>query len=97
MTESTQFLESLEHDNPDRPRFKIKRGVYENLQIDFRGQVMCIPMAELLAFARRWEADQKSQQTARVGVPGLGVHPYPIMSASLDDPDIRNLRWWTDP
>lgn len=31
MIESDQFLESLEHDNPDCPRFTIKHGVYENL------------------------------------------------------------------
>jgi len=101
MTESTRFLESLQHDNPDRPRFTIKCGVHENLEIGSRGQVMCIPIAESPEFARRCEADQKSQRTAqvrvRVRVPGLLVHPYPIMSANLGDPDIRNLRWWPDP
>ena len=39
MIESAQFLESLEHDNLDRPRFTIKPGLYENLEIGFRGQV----------------------------------------------------------
>ena len=96
MTESTQFLESLQHDNADRPRFTVQRGVYENLEIGFRGQVMCIPMAELLAFARRWEAEQESQRAARVGGPSLAVHAYPLMNANLDDPDVRNLRWWPD-
>ena len=48
MIESAQFLESLEHDNPDRPRFTIKPGLYENMEIGFRGQVMCVPMAEVL-------------------------------------------------
>ena len=52
MHESAQFLESLEHDNSDRPRFRIKPKSYENLEISFGGQVMCIPMAEVLAFAR---------------------------------------------
>ena len=65
MIESAQFLESLEHDNPDRPRFTIKPGLYENLEIGFRGQVMCVPMAEVLAFARRWEADLKAQRAER--------------------------------
>ena len=97
MAESAQFLESLQHDNPERPRFTIRRGVYENLEIELHGQVMRIPMAEVLAFARRWEADQAAQRAAQKGAPTLAIFPYPLMRSKLDDPDIKNLRWWPEP
>ena len=96
MVECAQFLESLEHDNPDRPRFTIKPGLYENLEIGFRGQVMCVPMAEVLVFARRWEADLKAQGAERKCATTLALFPYPLMSVNLNDPDVRNLRWWPD-
>ena len=97
MIESTQFLESLQHDNPERPRFAIKRGGYENLEIGFRGQVMCIPMAEVLVFVQRWQADQDSQRAARAGPPTLSICPYPLMNVQLNDPDARSRRWWPEP
>jgi hypothetical protein len=96
MVESAQFLESLEHDNPDRPRFTIKPGVYENLEIEFHGQLMCVPIAEVLAFARQWEADLKAQRAGRKEATTLALFPYPLMSVNLNDPDVRNLRWWPD-
>ena len=96
MVESAQFLESLEHDNPDRLRFTIKPGLYENLEIGFRGQVMCVPMAEVLVFARRWEVDLKAQRAGQKDTTTLALFPYPLMNVNLNDPDVRNLRWWPD-
>ena len=96
MIESAQFLESLEHDNPYRPRFTIKPGLYENLEIGFRGQVMCVPMAEVLVFARRWEADFESRRQAQQDSGRLCLFPYSLMNTNLNDPDIRSLRWWPE-
>ena len=96
MIESAQFLESLEHDNPDRPRFTIKPGVYEKLEIGFRGQVVYVPIAEVLLFARRWEADLKAQRAERKDATNLALFPQPLMSVNLNDPDVRDLRWGPD-
>ena len=96
MPESAQFLESLEHDNPDRPRFRIKPKCYENLETTFRGQVMFIPMAEVLLFARRWEADFESRRQAQQDSGKLCLFPYSFMNTNLNDPDIKNLRWWVE-
>jgi hypothetical protein len=97
MCESIQFLETLQHDNPDRPRFTIRSGVYENLEISFRGQVMCIPMAEVLTFTRRWDADFESRRAARQVEGSLVLFPYPLMSVNMNDPDFGNLHWWPEP
>ena len=96
MVESAQFLESLEHDNPDRPRFTIKPGVYESLEIGFCGRFICLPMAEVLTFARRWEADLQAQRAERKGATTLALFPYPLMSVKMNDPDVRDLCWWPD-
>lgn len=96
MHEAAQFLESLEHDNPHRPRFRIKPKCYENLEIAFHGQVMCIPMAEVLLFARRWEADFELRRQAQQDSGQLCLFPYNLMNTNLNDPDRRNLRWWVE-
>ncbi len=96
MHESAQFLETLEHDNPDRPRFSIKPNGYENLQISFNGQVMCVPMAEVLLFARRWEADFEARRKAQRSKGALCLFPYNLMKTNLNDPDLRNLHWWVE-
>ena len=96
MRESAEFLATLEHDNPDRPRFRIKPSRYENLEIGFNGQVMCIPMAEVLLFARRWEADFESCRQAQQDSGQLCLFPYSLMNTRQNDPDVANLRWWPD-
>lgn len=96
MRESAEFLETLEHDNPQRPRFRIKPRGYENLEISFNGQVMCIPMAELLLFARRWEADFESRRQVQQDSGQLCLFPYNVMNTNLNDPDLGNLRWWVE-
>ncbi len=96
MRESAEFFETLEHDNPQRPRFRIKPSGYENLEISFNGQVMCIPMTEVLLFARRWEADFKLKDEAARRKGDLCLFPYNLMNARMNDPDVGNLRWWPE-
>ena len=94
MRESAEFLETLEHDNPDRPRFRIKLSGYDNLEISFSGQVMCIPMAEVLLFSRRWEADFELKDEAARRRGELCLFPYNLMNAGMNDPDVRDVPWW---
>lgn len=94
MRESAEFLATLEHNNPHRPSFKIKPSGYENLEISFNGQVMCIPMAEVLLFARRWEADFKLKDEAARRRGELCLFPYNLMNAGMNDPDVRDVPWW---
>ena len=54
--ESQKFLRSLEHTNSRRPKFSIKHECYPMLEIVQEGKFMQVPMAEILNFARRWEA-----------------------------------------
>ena len=93
MAESHEFLGSLEHTNPARPRFAIKRGVYPMLEITHDGQQLQVPMAEVLEFAHRWHADRESQRAARQSAGGLDLFPYPLMSVSFNDPDVQGLAW----
>jgi hypothetical protein len=61
MHESAAFLASLEHDNPDRPRFGIVPATDTQLEIMLRGQRMLVPISEVLSFAARWRSDQDMQ------------------------------------
>ena len=96
MAESAKFLEALEHDNPGRPRFRIKPKVYENLEISFAGQVMWIPMAEVLLFARRWEVDFESRRAAQQASGKPCLFPCSLMNTNVNDPDCRDRRWWPE-
>jgi hypothetical protein len=92
MRESAEFLNSLQHSNPNRPRFTIQPDEFETmLEIEHRGQRIEIPISEVLSFAARWEADREKQLAADP-TPRLRVHPYPLYSASLSDPDMGG--WW---
>lgn len=93
MHESAQFLESLNHSNPERPRFSIKPGTYPMLEIELAGQRMEVPIAEILAFARRWEADWAERKEAIRTAGRLPLYPYSIMCTRLDDPDCRDQQW----
>ena len=92
MHESAEFLASLNHINPERPRFVIKPHALETrLEISFRGQSLELPIAVILCFAARWQADRERQwdESPRKG---LRIHPYPLHHTRLDDPDLP--QWW---
>ncbi len=92
MNESADFLRSLLHDNPDRPRFTIWPDEFETmLEIQHRGQSLKVPISEVLHFAARWQADRE-QRIAQDPTPRLKIHPYPLYGTRLDDPDGR--QWW---
>ncbi len=91
--ESTDFLHSLEHTNPLRPKFSIMRAGYPKLEISLGGQVIQVPMAEILEFARRWQADHDAQRNSRIASGRLDIYPYPLMCTSTADPDIRLDAW----
>lgn len=91
--ESEKFLRSLNHTNPARPKFSISRGVYPMLEISIDGISTQVPMAEILSFARRWEADHEAQLRARVRPNSLSIFPYPLMETKLNDPDCIEVRW----
>lgn len=87
------FLRSLEHTNPLRPRFSIDHKGYPMLKISYDGKCMQVPMAEILNFARRWEAAHEAQGEARKEVNRLYVFPYPLMNINLNDPDVVEIGW----
>lgn len=90
MSESKEFLESLAHDNPERPRFTINNG---NLEISLKGNAVTIPMAEVLGFAGRWNADfEKARDKARLEG-RMMLYPYSLLNTRLTDPDAQNIRW----
>lgn len=88
MHESARFLRSLEHRNPERPRFFIDPTGYENLEIRHRGQSIRLPMAEVLAFARRWEADAWSRHESASVRRTLSTDAHPLRNVRPDDPDV---------
>lgn len=93
MIESEIFLESLNHSNPDRPHFEIGTGLDAQLTITHQGQMMRLPIAEVLSFAQRWHADQDYQwQTGKKGA-GLRRFPYPLYSINMNDPDVAGVGW----
>jgi hypothetical protein len=91
--ESEKFLRSLEHTNPLRPMFLINHKGYPMLEISHDGKSMQVPMAEILNFARRWDADYEAQREARKEIDRLYVFPYPLMNLNLNDPDVREVGW----
>lgn len=91
--ESPEFLQSLDHQNPLRPKFSIRHEGYAMLEISKDGQVMRVPMAEILIFARRWEADFSARRLAQAGEDRLFLFPYSLMDTRLTDPDCIDVRW----
>ena len=87
MHESADFLLSLPHDNPLRPRFTIKPAKFDtSLGIQHLGQSIEVPISEVLAFAARWQAD-RAKQVSEDPTPRLRIHPYPLYSTRVIDPD----------
>ena len=93
MHESPEFLRSLEHSNPSRPKFEIGHRMDARLKITFEGQTLEVPISEILNFARRWESDRKTQRDSRTGS-GLNIYPYPLYGTRLLDPDCADAPWW---
>lgn len=87
MFESPEFIASLNHTNPERPRFTIGTGMDARVLIEFNGQSLAVPIAEILKFARRWEADFERQRAKEKQAGRLGLFPYPLYGTRLDDPD----------
>lgn len=87
MHESVEFLSSLDHTNPHRPKFRIIPGP-DDLEITFKGQVMVVPIAEVLDFANRWDADHEAKRPAAIAKGHLFLHPYPLYNVRLQDPDV---------
>lgn len=87
MFESDKFLQSLQHDNPLRPRFTIHPAEHITmLEIVHQGQRMELPISEILSFAARWKADQ--DERAALGPPRLRTHPYPLYNTKVNDSDV---------
>ena len=93
MVESEEFLNSLNHDNPGRPHFAIGTGIDAPLTITHQGQVMQLPMAEVLNFAQRWKADQDLQCDTGKKTGGLRIFPYPLYRVRIQDADAVNVGW----
>lgn len=91
--ESEKFLRSLEHTDPLRPIFSIKHKGYPMLEISHDGKSMQVPMAEILNFARRWEADYQAQREIRKEINRLYFFPYPLMNINMNDPDAIEIGW----
>lgn len=85
MIESKEFLKSLEHNNPSRPKFTISSG---DVNIFFNGNNITIPMGELLSFAHRWREDFKSCAKAASKSGRLAMYPYALTNMRPDDPDV---------
>ena len=87
MHESADFLNSLQHDNPLRPRFIIKPAKFDtSLEIQHLGQSIEVPISKVLAFAARWQAD-RAKQVSEDPTPRLRIHTYPLYSTPVIDPD----------
>lgn len=63
------------------------------LEISLNGQAMQVPMAEILSFARRWEADYAALQRTPPRSTSLPVFPYPLMDTNVNDPDCIDVEW----
>ena len=94
--ESEKFLLSLEHSNTLRPKFSIKRSGYPILEISWDGKTMQVPMAEILNFARRWEADYEARRQAPERPETFSIFPYPLMETKMNDPDCIEVGWWVE-
>ncbi len=93
MIESEEFLSSLNHGNPDRPHFAIGTGMDAQLTITHQGQVMRLPIAEVLSFAQRWKTDQDLQWATGKKGERLRVFPYPLYGVTTQDADAGNVGW----
>ena len=94
MIESESFLESLNHGNPARPHFAIGTGMDAQLTITHQGQVMRLPIAEVLSLAQRWGADQdRKWETKGVEGASLRIFPYPLYGVNMKDPDAKGVGW----
>ena len=94
MHESPDFLQSLNHNNPFRPRFVIKPDEFETLlEISYRGRCMEVPISEILSFAARWQGDRERRRAEDPCV-GLWLHPYPLNHTRISDADCPN--WWVE-
>lgn len=93
MVASEEFLNSLSHGNPQRPHFAIGMGTDAQLTISHRGQVMRLPISEVLNFAQRWNADQDHQwETGKKGA-HLRIFPYPLYGIGTADSDVVGMGW----
>lgn len=93
MIESEEFLNSLNHSNPDRPHFAIGLGTDAQLTISHQGQVMHVPISEVLSFAQRWNADQDHQWATGKKAGGLRIFPYPLYRVRMQDADCVGVGW----
>ena len=92
MHESEDFLKSLVHENPLRPRFTIKPAECETLlEIQHLGQRLEVPISEILTFAARWNAD-RAERESQDSTPHLCIHPYPLYNMRMNDPG--RAKWW---
>ena len=53
-------------------------------------------MAEVLTFARRWEADLQGQRAERKDATTLALFSYLLMIVKMNNLDVRELRLWPD-
>jgi hypothetical protein len=95
MTESADFLASLQHSNSERPTFSIDPGGTGQLDVWFQGKHLRLPMSEVLNFARRWQADFEQRRQAMQRAGSLMLFPYPLYNTKLDDPDCTGV-WWVN-
>jgi hypothetical protein len=93
MIESENFSDSLNHSNPARPHFAIGTGMDAQMTITHQGQVMQLPIAEVLSFVQRWNADQDHQWETGMKRAGLRLFPYPLHSVRMTDPDAVGVSW----
>lgn len=93
--ESEEFLRSLNHSNPARPRFEIGTEMDAQLTITHHGKSMAVPISEVLEFARRWRVDFEKERARRIaeGVHGLQLYAYPLYDTNFNDPDVKEVDW----
>ena len=94
--ESQKFLRLLEHTTSRRPKFSIKHGGYPMLEIVQYGKFMQVSMAEILNFARRWEADYEARRQAPDRPPSLFIFSYPLVETNMNDPDCVEVGLWVE-
>ncbi len=92
MRESTEFIASLQHGNPERPAFTIEHHEFDTqLLITLGEQSMRVPISEILNFANRWNIDQEQQKAKHPD--RLHIFPYPLYNVRLGDADVSG-EWW---
>ena len=78
------------------PSFPIKHGGYPMLEISRDGKTMQVPMAEILIFARRWQADYGTRRQAPERPETFSIFPYPLMETKMNDPDCIEVGLWVE-